>query len=139
VLPQSFVCHKQGDCQSASGTAAENAGKACCVPGSDTPVATPVCGQCSAASSRNAAGAVYCSCRCGVADGDPPDPNFEFCTCPDGFTCTEIRPDLNLGQGQQELTGKYCIKAGSAYTGAQGECGAVAGNADSPCDGLSTQ
>jgi hypothetical protein len=133
-LPRRFVCHVPGSCQTAEGSAAANAGKACCLPGTGTPVDTPVCGQCAPASHRAAAEAVYCSCRCDVADGKPPDPSFNFCTCPSGFTCSEIRPDYDITDHQ--LTGKYCIKEGSAYAGTPASCGAVAGNHEAPCQGL---
>jgi hypothetical protein len=131
-LLQSYVCHVPGACQSANASAADNQGKACCVPGTDAPVSVSVCGQCSPANQRDAAGSVYCSCRCAVADGAPAEPDFDFCTCPGGYTCSEIRPDLNLGD--PELTGKYCIKAGSAFTQVT-SCGSSPGNHDPPCAG----
>jgi hypothetical protein len=133
-LLKSFVCHVPGACQSPIATAAENAGKACCVPGSDRPVSTPVCGQCSKESRRAADDAVYCSCRCGVADGQPPEPDFNFCKCPTGFTCTQIRTNLPLSDAL--LNGKYCVKDGSAYTGTPASCGVVEGNAEGACSGL---
>ncbi len=134
-LPTSYLCHAAGACQNAAATVAENQGKACCVPGTDTPVSAPVCGQCAATSQRDADEAVYCSCRCAVADGDPPEPDFDFCACPSGFSCSEIRPDLHLPGGQ--LTGKYCIKSGTAPDGdAAASCGLVAGNHDTPCAGV---
>jgi hypothetical protein len=135
-LLKSYACHVPGACQSADVTPDENEGKACCVPGTDAPVGVPVCGQCAPTGDRDAANAVYCSCRCAVADGDPPEPDFNFCTCPSGYTCSEIRPDLNLGD--RELTGKYCIKDGSAFS-ATSDCGVSAGNHDVPCAGLSAR
>jgi hypothetical protein len=95
--------------------------KPCCVPGTDTAIAAEVCGQCGDQSTRSAAQAVYCSCRCAVADGEPDDPNFNFCECPTGFTCEQIRP--NVGLGDKQLTGKYCIKEKTAYIG-ESQCGA---------------
>ena len=133
---QSYTCHTPDACQQAGGTSAENKGKACCIPGTDTPIGVPVCGQCGSSGSRDAADAVYCSCRCAVADGAPAEPEFNFCSCPTGFTCSEIRPDITLGGSGQELTGKYCIKVGSAYDGSAASCGVVAGNDDSPCAGV---
>ncbi|WP_437562538.1 hypothetical protein [Sorangium sp. So ce542] len=109
-------------------TADDNVGKVCCVPGTEDPVASPVCGQCAPGSNRNAQQAVYCSCRCGVADGEPDDPNFNFCECPQGFTCSEIRP--NVGLGDPLLTGKYCIKQGSQFE-SEGECADVPGRVNS--------
>jgi len=50
--------------------------------------------------------AVYCSCRC-----DGKDPNARYCECPSGFECTEIVVDQ--AQGQAQLAGSYCIRAGS--------------------------
>ncbi|WP_437626343.1 hypothetical protein [Sorangium sp. So ce1151] len=120
-------------CQDPTKSAAENEGKACCVPGTEDPVASPVCGQCAGDSDRNAEQAVYCSCRCGVADGEPEDPNFNFCTCPQGFRCSEIRP--NVGLGDPNITGKYCIKEGSEFDGEQA-CGKVQGRYNSEqCEG----
>lgn len=139
---KSFICHKPGNCQTADATPEENAGKACCIPGTDRPVAASVCGQCDSQSSgdvdRNAESAVYCSCRCGVAEGAEEEPDFNFCECPDGFSCEEIRKDLNLGDKQ--LTGKYCVKNGTATnpTNAQNQCGQVAGFWNSECKGTPT-
>lgn len=101
--------------------AAESA-KPCCVPGTDTVIDAEVCGQCksqnadgtpAATPNRNHKQAVYCSCRCGVAEGEPEDPNFNFCECPDSYECAQIRP--NVGLGDQQLTGKYCILKGTAF------------------------
>lgn len=126
----SYACHKPGDCQLVGATNKDNAGKACCLPGSDTPITTPVCGQCKGPGgdkpvTRDADNAVYCSCRCGVAEGEPEDPNFNFCTCPDGFECSEIRK--NVGLGDQKITGKYCIRAGTQYDANEDQCGQVDG------------
>jgi hypothetical protein len=158
----SFVCHTPqtattSDCQSASNTPAQNANKQCCVPGTDQPVSVEVCGQCDSASFRDATNAVYCSCRCCApcctgsetpTNSNPPcstdmstcgsmcDPNFNYCSCPSGFTCSDIRP--NVGLGDTELAGAYCIKTGSAY-GTTSTCGNVAGNADpANCQGTPT-
>ncbi len=128
-LCKAYVCHDETDgCQRAGVDAAENEGKACCVPGTDTPVVSSVCGQCAGNSNRDADKAVYCSCRCGVADGEPDDPDFNFCECPDGFECSEIRKDVGLGDKQ--ITGKYCIKAGTQFVNEQA-CGVVNGYYDS--------
>lgn len=122
----SYACHKPGECQrelAPGESKSVNAGKACCVPGTDTPVTTPVCGQCVGAnndSPRDAESAVYCSCRCGVAEGEPDDPNFNFCTCPDGFECAEIRK--NVGLGDEKITGKYCIRADTIYKSNEDQC-----------------
>jgi hypothetical protein len=132
-LYKSYACHTPGACQTAGGKAADNAGKDCCVPGTDTPVVAPVCGQCASKGNRNADQSVYCSCRCGVADGEPADPNFNFCACPTGFSCTQIR--RNVGLGDAQITGKYCIKEGTGYNGDPFSCGEVAGHFDSTCRG----
>jgi hypothetical protein len=130
---KSYVCHKAGNCQIPG--ADDNANKACCVPGTDTPVAAPTCGQCDSASNRDAEKAVYCSCRCGVAEGEPEDENFNFCECPSGFECSEIRK--NVGLGDKQITGKYCIKQNSAFESEQ-SCGQVKGYFNSQqCKGIS--
>jgi hypothetical protein len=122
---KSYVCHTPGSCQN-SVEGNDNGGKACCVPGSDTPITVPVCGQCDDKSKRAAAEAVYCSCRCGVAEGQTDDGSFNFCDCPDGFECKEIRPDLGLGDKQ--ISGKYCIKEGTEYVNeTSSNCGQVSG------------
>ena len=130
---KSYVCHTAGDCQDPAAKPEANKDtspdgvKGCCVPGSDTPIAGGVCGQCDKSGQRDAANAVYCSCRCGVAAGAPEEPNFNFCACPDGFACEEIRRDLGIGDKQ--LSGKYCIKSGSKTTSSEAgaKCGAVTG------------
>jgi hypothetical protein len=99
--------------------------KPCCVPGTDTAIAAEVCGQCGDQSTRSAAQAVYCSCRCAVAEGEPDDPNFNFCECPTGYSCEQIRP--NVGLGDKQLTGKYCIKEKTAFE-AESQCGSVKGH-----------
>jgi len=120
---KSYVCHVEGSCQTADG---DNDGKACCVPGTDIPVAPSVCGQCNEDDSRDAANAVYCSCRCGVAEGETDDGTFNFCECPEGFECSEVRKNLGLGDAQ--LTGKYCIKNGTGTDAisAGTQCGTLA-------------
>jgi hypothetical protein len=121
-------------CQRADDTKDE--GKACCVPGTDTPVDVEVCGQCTTATKRDAAQAVYCSCRCDVADGEPADPNFNFCECPTGYTCSQIRP--NVGLGDKQLTGKYCIKEGTVFAG-ESDCKFSQGNSNPlQCKGVNT-
>lgn len=138
-LCKTYVCHATGNCQIGGADETDNrteAGqeKECCVPGTDTPVAAPVCGQCADDSNRDAESAVYCSCRCGVAEGEPNDPNFNFCECPTGFDCKEIRK--NVGLGDKQITGKYCIKQGSQFDGEQ-KCGSVKGYFDSSqCKGI---
>lgn len=127
-----FDADNQPVCQQLGAKKTENAGKACCVPGTDKPVTVPVCGQClgddDVGRTRDAENAVYCSCRCGVAEDEPPDPNFNFCTCPADFECVEIRK--NLGIGDEKITGKFCIKKDTTFEGDQ-QCGRVDGYQDS--------
>lgn len=132
-FPKAFACHKKDNCQHAEDKAEQNAGKDCCVPGTNEPVAASVCGQCDSKSKRGADQSVYCSCRCGVAEGEKVDPNFNFCTCPSGFSCSEIRP--NVGLGDEQITGKYCIKEKTEFNGDRLSCAEVAGHWDATCDG----
>ena len=119
-----------------------NKGKDCCVPGTDTPTTSAVCGQCGKeegegdarhkASTRGADQSVYCSCRCGIADGAPAEDNFNFCECPTGFSCSEVRPFVGIGDPL--ITGKYCVKEGTAYKSEPvGECNGVTGIVDATC------
>ena len=57
---------------------------------------------------RQADKAVYCSCRC-----DGADKNARYCKCPSGFACKDSIP--NLGIGDAQLAGSYCIRNGSEY------------------------
>lgn len=108
----------------------------CWVPGTTRPVSVPVCGQCSTTSLRDAPNAVYCSCRCGLAEGEDPDApenaNFNFCECPKGFECKEIRK--NVGLGDPLISGKYCIKETTEYQD-ETRCGTVQGFHASFCKG----
>jgi hypothetical protein len=61
---------------------------------------------------RTADKTVYCSCRCADINGSQSGGNF--CTCPDGFTCTQLVSSLSA-QSDQGLTGAYCIKNGTAF------------------------
>jgi hypothetical protein len=61
---------------------------------------------------RKAADSVYCSCRCADLNGNRPS-DQAFCDCPDGFTCERLV--TSIGQGNEGLTGSYCIKKGTAY------------------------
>lgn len=77
----------------------------CFVPGTSEPVTVEVKPQ---LVNRKAADTVYCSCRCAG-----PDPNGRYCECPSGYTCTELLKDIGLGD--KELAGSYCIKNGTEY------------------------
>lgn len=129
-----YVCHKAGNCQSADASALENQGKACCVPETKLPVISSVCGQCASDSGRAAHDAVYCSCRCGPAEGQIPAPDDVFCDCPQGFECAEVRK--YLGIGDPKFAGKYCIRQGTAYT-PNVLCGQIEGYFNSAqCQGI---
>jgi hypothetical protein len=129
-----YVCETTAGCQSATASDADNAGKACCLSGPGSPVTAEVCGQCAEGSGRSAAEAVYCSCRCGLAAGDTTPDAGPFCACPDGFTCSEVVSYVGLGD--ESLTGKYCIKQGTAYTSPD-QCGQVRGYFDpATCSGV---
>jgi hypothetical protein len=157
----SYVCHKPNACQTvAGGATTANEGLDCCIPGTDTPVSVSVCGQCSPGSNRDANDAVYCSCRCCApccAPGTMPSdtnpcstdtstcgpacdvvsPGFNYCSCPSGFICSNIRQ--NVGLGFENLAGAYCIKTGTASTANDtATCGNVVGY-DNPeaCSGTS--
>src|SRR5262249_11825902 len=137
---RAFMCHTPGNCQApgvdtatnCDGDVATGHPKECCIPGTETPVASEVCGQCDPDSKRNADQAVYCSCRCDVAEGAEKDPNFNFCTCPTGFSCEEIRPDVGLGDPQ--ITGKYCIKSDTLFDETSLTC-FVDGHRGTSCQG----
>lgn len=140
-----FACYRPDNCQDPDAPATENAGKGCCQEGTDLPVVTAVCGQCKGSgdqpSPRDADGSVYCTCRCGVAEGAPDEPDYPFCTCPDGFECTELRANLDLGD--PEATGKFCMKPGTLFEPDVDQCGDVdghwsAGNAQVSCAGVGT-
>ena len=94
----------------------------CYVPAS-TQVTVPVEPQLLA---RRADNTVYCSCRCEGADK-----TAKYCSCPSGYTCTALVPDLGLGKAN--LAGKYCLKNGTEWDGKIGAtCGSKAGGGD--CD-----
>jgi hypothetical protein len=61
---------------------------------------------------RPASNSVYCSCRCANLQGKTDD-GFNYCTCPDGFQCTQLV--TSIGTAFEGLTGAYCIKSGTAY------------------------
>lgn len=90
----------------------------CMVPGTNTPVegdsndprkkafVSPQCAD------RAADKTVYCSCRCADINGQKPS-DQSFCECPDGFTCEPLV--TSIGNGNEGLTGSYCIKTGTKY------------------------
>lgn len=112
-------------------------GSACCTPGSEKPViASQDVGSATPMSSeirpncidRLAAKTVTCSCRCANAAGKTDD-GAHYCSCPGGFTCTQVVPELEVGD---PLAGAYCIANGSAYDSLT-SCTGVAG-----CDPTAT-
>lgn len=72
---------------------------------------------------RSADKAVYCSCRCADINGQRPS-DQTFCDCPDGFQCERLV--TSIGQGNEGLTGSYCIKKNTKYDPTtactQGDC-----------------
>jgi hypothetical protein len=131
------VCGTPGACQVWNASDADNAGKACCAPDTGKPIGDAVCGQCDAASHRDASAAVHCSCRCGPPDGAPADYEADYCDCPDGFECSG-KLDYN-GVQDLDVAGKYCVKAGTAPTPSAGfACGEVKGFVSDPkiCSGF---
>jgi hypothetical protein len=86
----------------------------CTVPGTGVPV-TPNQGalgqqipaQCQ---DRTASTSVYCSCRCADVNGTSDGPSF--CTCPAGYSCTQLVPELTAGDPK---AGAYCILDGTAH------------------------
>lgn len=112
--------------QSADGVKPEGSDAACSIPGTTTPVTGLT--NASAADSfrdprkkalveaqcvdRKADDAVYCSCRCADINGNKPS-DQAFCDCPDGFACSPLV--TSIGQGNEGLTGSYCVKNGKDY------------------------
>jgi hypothetical protein len=149
ICPESFRCCPldsgslpDGDpCKTAGGLCIteicapneRNDDTTCYIPGTDNPVGVPVCGQCG---DRPQEDAVYCSCRCGPPESgeSEADSNFNFCDCPEGFTCEEVRPDVGLGDAQ--LAGKYCVKQGTVFQDVGTDCGSVTGFWAPQCNGL---
>jgi len=83
----------------------------CHVPASPDLVTATVAAQ---LTSRRADSTVYCSCRCKGTDT-----TAKYCTCPSGYSCSPLVPDLGLGKAN--LAGSYCLKNGSDYTGNAGQ------------------
>ncbi len=106
-----LVNHFQGRVSCKYGQAAPTVGQDtktinCTVPGDPTrPISVQVNPQ---IAERSADRAVYCSCRC---DGE--NKNARYCKCPSGYACTHTIDDI--GVGDPELAGSYCIRDGSQY------------------------
>jgi hypothetical protein len=82
-------------------------------------------------SDRKASQAVYCSCRCANTEGRDDD-GANYCKCPDGFVCAQLV--TSIGQGNEGLTGGYCIKERTEYDATlgcqQGDCDPAARKCD---------
>ncbi len=61
--------------------------------------------------SRPPEDAIYCTCRCANHEGETDD-GEEYCGCGEGFTCEQLVDYLGLGD--EELSGAYCVRAGTA-------------------------
>jgi len=100
-----MVNHFQGRVTCKYGQPAKDSGN-CTVPGApDLPVKAVVNAQ---QRNRTADKAVYCSCRC---DGD--DKNARYCKCPSGYACLHLSDDI--GVGDSNLFGSYCVRDGTQY------------------------
>ncbi len=133
--PEGYYCDNESKLCSIKVCSVPNDDKnRCYVPGTEIPIATEVCAQCAASSKRDALNAVYCSCRCGPPSegATDADDNFNFCECPENYVCQEIRKNVGLGDAQ--IAGKYCVKQGTQYTGKE-NCGKVQGHWGGQCSG----
>ena len=79
---------------------------------------------------RKAANSVYCSCRCANINGATDD-GAVYCKCPEGFECKQLVS--SIGQGNEGLTGGYCIKSGTAYD-QNNACGNTCDPTTQKCD-----
>lgn len=101
-------------CLIPGGTSTNSADKITGDPSNQTTGAT-VSAQCT---DRTANEAVYCSCRCADINGTQNGGNF--CTCPDGFACTQLV--TSIGVGDTGLTGAYCVKNSTAFNATTSDC-----------------
>jgi hypothetical protein len=61
--------------------------------------------------------AVYCSCRCANPDGRTDD-GARYCSCPDGFTCSQLLSPDDKPNSAPGMAGAYCIKNNTEYNAA---------------------
>lgn len=100
-------CHIPGTCDANSSS--QQAQKACQANRITVPVQPQIGGQVKFGG-RQAADAVYCSCRCAG-----PDPNAKYCSCPSGYHCPSTYLEPDVGLGNEELAGSYCVRDGTDY------------------------
>ncbi|MBX3229304.1 MAG: hypothetical protein KIT84_18215 [Labilithrix sp.] len=132
--------------QQPSGEAPVGGDRSCTIPGTDTKIEgakDPTTGEFVDPRKQNAVPAqcvdrasdkaVYCSCRCADINGQKPS-DQTFCDCPDGFQCQRLV--TSIGQGNEGLTGSYCIKTNTGYDPTtactQGDCDP--NNKQRPCN-----
>jgi hypothetical protein len=106
--------------EEAAGTSTPAHGR-CMIPASALPVTAAVEAQ---LLNRRADETVYCSCRC---KGE--DTSAKYCSCPSGYTCSPLVPDLGLGKAN--LAGSYCLKNGTDWDGQSN--GAKCGSKPNDC------
>ena len=92
----------------------------CYVPASAQTVSVPVDPQ---LLGRRAENTVYCSCRCQGSDT-----TAKYCSCPSGYSCLPLVPDLGLGK--ENLAGSYCMKTGTTFTTPGPDCRSQANDCD---------
>ena len=132
-LCETSICHPDANGDGEVSSDERDDDERCYIPGTNDPIAVPVCGWCE---DRQPEQAVYCSCRCGPPESGETeaDENFNFCECPDGFVCEEVRKNVGLGDAQ--VAGQYCVRQGTTFRDASSNCGEVAGHYGSQCEGL---
>lgn len=68
-----------------------------------------------------------CEAAGDLPDASPPyqgknciNPNYNFCDCPDQYSCIEVRK--HVGLGDKQISGFYCVKDGTAWDESQESC-----------------
>jgi hypothetical protein len=77
-------------------------------------------GQCM---TRTADISVYCSCRC-ANDLGATDDGASYCSCPAGFSCTQLVVSIGASAAGDALSGAYCVKNGTQYDPSRFVCAA---------------